>query len=403
MMCKTWIAQKHFLIALFFLSLLMVGGHSALAAAAEKNEAQLPIAVHGDSGLPGKFYLSFVFDRTVILLDGKGNVVWSKHEEQKKPGGHNGFWDFKKTICDGKTYYSYHDASSTDDNFGLLGYAPGERVIMDENFREIDRVRLTGTDTVKTGDPVDGHDFIMLAPGHYIMSSYRQAVVENIPGEAKPASVVYSYLQEVKDHKVIWEWKSIDYPELYALTTTDADASANDFANAVTEAPDYMHFNSMQLTEDGNLLCSFRHLNTVMKLDRRTGGILWKLSGNADEFGLTPAQKTSSQHYVRQNADGYITAFDNGNASKSTRIVAYKLDEKNKEMTSFKSYALSGKFSVACGSAQRIRNETYLIGWGWATKDNECMCVYDFAAGKKLFSVTLKNPKNITYRCAYYE
>ena len=87
MMCKTWIAQKYFLIALFFLSLLMVGGHSASVAAAEKNEAQLPIAVHGDSGLSGKFYLSFVFDRTVILLDGKGNVVWSKHEEQKSRAG----------------------------------------------------------------------------------------------------------------------------------------------------------------------------------------------------------------------------------------------------------------------------------------------------------------------------
>ena len=29
--------------------------------------------------------------------------------------------------------------------------------------------------------------------------------------------------------------------------------------------------------------------------------------------------------------------------------------------------------------------------------------VYNFATGKKLMSVTLDNPKNITYRCVYYE
>ena len=57
-------------------------------------------------------------------------------------------------------------------------------------------------------------------------------------------------------------------PELYDLVETDASATANDFANKETDTPDIAHFNSMQLDDDGNLVCSFRHLDAVMCLDR---------------------------------------------------------------------------------------------------------------------------------------
>ena len=34
------------------------------------------ISVEGTTELPGNFYLSFVFSRNLIMLDGKGNIVW---------------------------------------------------------------------------------------------------------------------------------------------------------------------------------------------------------------------------------------------------------------------------------------------------------------------------------------
>ena len=67
------------------------------------------INVTGETNLPGNFFLSFVFSRNLIMLDGKGNIVWSKHEEQPYEGATTGFWDFKKHVINGKTYYSYHD------------------------------------------------------------------------------------------------------------------------------------------------------------------------------------------------------------------------------------------------------------------------------------------------------
>ena len=68
-----------------------------------------------------------------------------------------------------------------------------------------------------------------------------------------------------------------------------------------------------------------------------------------------------------------------------------------------RSFSFNNKFSQACGSAQKLDDSLYVIGWGWATTDNECMSVYDTSTGEELMSVTLDNPQNITYRCVYYE
>ena len=78
------------------------------------------IKVDGQTDLPGNFFLSFVYSRNLIMLDGKGNIVWSKHEEQPSKDVNTGWWDFKKHDVDGKTYYSYHDQNYKFDNYDLL-------------------------------------------------------------------------------------------------------------------------------------------------------------------------------------------------------------------------------------------------------------------------------------------
>lgn len=85
------------------------------------------IHVEGTTDLPGNFYLSWVYSRDIAMLDGAGNVVWSKHEDQPAEGLATGWWDFKKHFVGGKTYYSYHDQTGAYDSFGLEGFAPGEK------------------------------------------------------------------------------------------------------------------------------------------------------------------------------------------------------------------------------------------------------------------------------------
>ena len=365
------------------------------------------INVEGTTDLPGNFFLSFVFSRNLIMLDGKGNIVWSKHEDQETDGtlsSLTGWWDFKKHEVDGKTFYSYHDQTGAYDNYGMLGYAPGERVILDADFNEVKRITFETSDVTEKGDPLDGHDFLMIGPDHYILSGYLKDTVYNVPGFPDGSSVLYSYLQEVKDGEVVWDWKSIDYPELYELTILDGSETASDYANVETDVPDYVHFNSMRIDKDGNLICSFRHLSSVLCLDRsqRENQTLWILSGKGDMFGLNEAEKSSCQHYATLDGN-YLTLFDNGNSQQETRVISYLLNKDNTTSKAVRIYSFPGKYSQACGSVQHLQDNLYVIGWGWATKDAKCMSVYDFSAGKELLSITLDNPQNITYRCVYYD
>ncbi|MCR4604886.1 MAG: arylsulfotransferase family protein, partial [Eubacterium sp.] len=360
--------------------------------------------VTGETDLPGHFYLSFPYSRNLVMMDGKGNIIWSKHEDNPVNGQMTGFWDFKKHKIGNKTYYSYHDQTGEYDYYGLDGFGPGERVILDENFKEIKRIKLEESDVVEKGHPLDGHDFLLIDLDHYIMSAYIKDTVYNVPGHESGSSVVYSYLQEVKDGKVVWDFKSIDYPELYALTVNDGLETANDYANEKTDAPDIIHFNSMRLNDDGNLVCSFRHICSIMCLDRtkRENQILWKLSGAGDEFGLTEEQKTSCQHYATVDGDT-ITVFDNGNKTARTRVCVYTIDPENKKLKSFCSYQLEGKRSEACGDAIRISGDTFAVGWGKALNDATCFSVVDFITGKEIFKIDNSNPQNFSYRCVYCE
>ncbi len=359
--------------------------------------------LEGSTDLPGHFFISFVYTRNIIMMDGKGNVVWSKHEDQPE-GSTTGWWDFKKHVIDGKTYYSYHDQIAEYDNFGFEGFAPGDRVILDENFNEIKRITFEQSDTVEKGHPVDGHDFLMIDLDHYFLSGYLKDTIYNHPDYPDGSSVVYSYLQEVDHGKTVWDWKSIDYPELYSLVVTDGDETADDFANEKTEVPDIVHFNAMRLDDDGNLICSFRHLSAILCLDRtkQQDQIKWKLSGKGDDFNLTEDQKTSCQHYVTVDGDS-VMVFNNGNRDKKTDVRIYDLDKANMKVNEVYMLEIPDKFSYACGAVQHVKGEQYVIGWGKSMKDAKCMSVYDFAADKELMSMTLANPKNFTYRCVYYE
>ena len=93
-----------------------------------------------------------------------------------------------------------------------------------------------------------------------------------------------------------------------------------------------------------------------------------------------------------------FTVFDNNNRDQQTEIRTYCLDMKNKKAELVRSYGFNNKFSQACGSVQTLAGSLCVIGWGWATTDNECMSVINTDTGEKLMGVTLGDPKNITIR-----
>ena len=135
---------------------------------------------------------------------------------------------------------------------------------------------------------------------------------------------------------------------------------------------------------DGNLLLSFRHLNQVMKIDRVTGDVIWRLGGKRSDFAFDddPWGGPCAQHTARELANGEIQIFDNGSASgpapsnplcpdplnpggdpvyrPHSRVTVYDLDPTTNldpKAHLVRSSAV-GAFSQFAGSAQRLGENT---------------------------------------------
>jgi hypothetical protein len=101
------------------------------------------------------------------------------------------------------------------------------------------------------------------------------------------------YLVEVtKDGRAVWEWRTWEHldPERDVLTEIQEERSEWTHGNAVIELP------------DGNILLSFRNISTIIKIDRQTGAIVWKLG----------APTVAGQHAPTPLPNGNMLIFDNG-------------------------------------------------------------------------------------------
>jgi arylsulfate sulfotransferase len=280
---------------------------------------------------------------------------------------------------------------------GFTGYIPGYQVIADENLNEIKRVYLSSFNDIDASvqNLLDLHDFILLSDDHYIGMAYYEKQVSNIPNSFNPAPgirVIAPVIQEIKNGEVVWQWDATNYPELYSESV-----EGNNYSNSAVVS-DYLHINSMAIDpKDGNLVCSFRNANLILKINRTTGAIMWRLGGKNSDFPLTEAQEFLRQHHASFVDDGStLLLFDNGeiNERPLSRILEFRLDEASRKVTSYISFNISGDFAQYMGSVQK-RGDTYFIGGGSAKYIMEV----DRLTGLKYFEMTLQKA---SYRSLKY-
>jgi hypothetical protein len=222
--------------------------------------------------------------------------------------------------------------------------------VLDSNYNKINELR-TGN-----GYLTDVHECQMFKNKTFLISYDPQVFDMTIynPSYSPDAIVVGCIVQELDNHQnVIFQWRSWDHFEV-------TDASHVLFT---TDVIDYVHGNSIELDNDGNILLSCRHMDEITKININTGDIIWRLGGSHNEFTFTnDPPHFSRQHDVRRIANGNITLFDNGNYHVPPRSYAkeYQVDEVNKTATLAWSYSrvvASGPvFGNAMGSVQRLTN-----------------------------------------------
>ena len=382
-----------------------------------ENGAMPDITSRG-KGIEKGFYYS-ALNGFIFKMDYAGNLVFYKQAPNSA--------DFKMTKVNGEIQYSYVGAMGQSGNTGVITSGEpvlNEDIVLDKNYNVIDHIPflLPNGDTPANTSP-DMHDFTILGDRHYLIESYVNKRVTNIPASvphsAFGARVRATVIQEIDHGKVVWQWDSTEHPELYGISV-----EGNDFYNTTQQWADYMHFNSMTVDpSDQNLICSFRDLDSVLKIDRKTGKILWILGGKGDQFGLTADQKFSRQHFARLADNGDLTLFDNGansvyiggpikyegSGKGVTRILEMKLDQKDKKLLSFQAFKFDKQYSAIMGSATKLvpNSNVFMVGWGGRITYNAIFSLIDFSNNKVLFeAVYPANPQNLgdnTYRAYWFD
>jgi hypothetical protein len=217
----------------------------------------------------------------VHLIDLHGDIVHT-WKTPYKPGLY-GYLTDRGTLF-------YNGQVPNDTYIGKSPFMGGAALEMDWNGRVLWEVRR----------PDHHHDGRLLKNGNIILLCSRELpqdvsrrVKGGRPGTEVDGTMWGDFLAEVTTGgRVVWEWRTWEHldPEKDGLTALQDDRAEWTHANAVFEQP------------DGNLLVSFRNISTVIRIDRRTGGITWKLG----------APPLAGQHAPNLLANGNVLIFDNG-------------------------------------------------------------------------------------------
>jgi len=209
----------------------------------------------------------------------------------------------------------------------------------------------------------NGHEFLILPDGHYFMIAHNMIQVDMskiVSGGEQEAVIMDTGIQEFdEDGNVIFVWLCSEYFDI-------TEAVHEDLTDSFIQ---YVHTNSIAIDYDDHIIISNRHLSNVVKINRQTGDIIWRLGGKKSDFEFVNDElKLSYQHDARPvpGKQNHYTVFDNGNYRNPqfSRAVEFKLDVENKTATRVWEYRLPKDNSTALGNVQRLPNGNTHINWG---------------------------------------
>lgn len=245
---------------------------------------------------------------------------------------------------------------------GGLGIAYGTFYTYDYSMNVVDSFQMGN------GYEAEEHDFQLFNDGSYLLFTYDPQIIDMsqlVEGGDPEATVMGFVLQELDaDDNVVFEWSSWDHMEI-TEATPDIDLTSVFI--------DYCHGNAVERDDDGNILVSFRNTDDIVKIDRETGDIIWRLNTNRDDLNdftfINDTIQFSHQHDIRRQDDGTITLFDNGVLHNGpTRLLKYELDEENMTAELVWVYppevAEGQHFAFATGNAHWQENGNVAAGWG---------------------------------------
>ncbi|MFC2131230.1 aryl-sulfate sulfotransferase [Bacteroidota bacterium] len=234
-------------------------------------------------------------------------------------------------------------------------------MLMDTAFAIVDSFSM------KNEFQADMHEFIVLPNGNVILTAMdpRWMDLSSIIDKGEPnVNVSGSVIQELDHEKnVVFQWQSWDFIDIN--DTYEKTLHSGSFV--------YAYINAIDIDNDGNYIVSLRHACQIIKINRTSGEIMWRLGGKKNQFEFINDYKPSDsayfshQHHIQRLPNGNIIFFDNGwiRDPQFSRAVEYKIDESNFLAEKVWEYRHEPDYYVELmGSVQRLSNGNTIIGWG---------------------------------------
>jgi hypothetical protein len=331
----------------------------AVATTEDGAEARSPDVVFGAGSLPVGVPASITVTTSTAGLE--GYVLAGLYDEPKS--------SFVATMIDrkGRVRWFWAPPGKT------MGPAHFDRVrgnflVMDagdDAFCELDLagdVKKRWHDTASR-DGIDGHDFQLLPNGNALMLGWEYRSVDSrplFPNGAKDSIRADHTIDEIDEAGAVkFHWSSYDHIGLDEVLVGPNFDPTNFHV---------VHANSVEVLPDGNLIASFRTTSSIVKIDRQTGRVVWRLGGKKSDFSFVddPFSGFSQQHDPHFLKDGELLLFDNGNQHEPrvSRVVRYRLDESARTARLTWEYRHAPDvFSPIAGSARMLPSGNVLIAW----------------------------------------
>ncbi len=255
-------------------------------------------------------------------------------------------------------------------------------------FRFVD---WTGEETnelisFNTGVDTFHHDIIQIPNGNYLTISTELKEISGYPPEAgkddgETYNVVGDVIVEVTpDGTLVKSWSMFDYldPKRTREGFHDQFWDQN-YANIGT-TKDWTHCNALLYDEsDNSIIISCRNQDWLIKIDRDTDDLVWKLGEGGDFTMLGDGEWIYHQHAPEFLPNGNLLIYDNGNGRYSnkenvalySRAVEYNIDEVNMTVEQVWEYlpAETPNYSPFVGDANRLENGNILVVNGGLVDD----------------------------------
>jgi hypothetical protein len=282
-----------------------------------------------------------------MILDRDGEVVWFR-----PVAGDQQAFDFRVQQYGGRDVLTWWEGAVA------LYRGSGTGRVLDSSYREVARVEMAN------GYEMDAHEFELTDRGTALVMAYVPVPWDTTGvGGREDGIVEDNVIQEidVETGALLFEW--------HALGSIGLGESYRPAPKKQGQFHDPYHFNSIQLTPDGDYLVSARHTSALYKIDGSTGAIVWRLGGKKSDFKLGPGARFNLQHDARMQADGSISLFDNvtedvEEPDELSRGLVLSLDQKARTANVVREYEHPGVISGTQGSMQTLGGEKAFVGWG---------------------------------------